>query len=134
MQHNRQPRLFASEMRPDSITIDADEPVTVSCPRCGRWSLIRKGMVEPHKTQRWTRRSDNERAQLRERRCWGSGQRMVVDLTSEEWVVRRRAWLASEAYTEALASADSRRSARVHRKGMAPVLPAVCQIAAARAA
>ncbi|MQA96591.1 MAG: hypothetical protein GEV11_18795 [Streptosporangiales bacterium] len=89
-------------------------------------------MVEPHKAPRWVRRTDA--AELRERRCFGAGQRVTVDLTSEEWEARRRAWLASDAYVEVLASAESRRGSRVHLTGKAPVLPAVSQIAAARAA
>ncbi|QSB14585.1 hypothetical protein JQS43_24445 [Natronosporangium hydrolyticum] len=78
MRHNRRPPLRTSRMVPSRVSLRRGEPVQVACAVCGRWRLLERGMLRPH-------RADDGRT-----RCPGSGQRITVDEQPEQWLARLR--------------------------------------------
>jgi hypothetical protein len=78
MRHNRQPVLLASSLNPNRLSLHAGERPSAACPDCGRWRILRRGMLGPH-------RADDGVS-----RCPGSGQRIVLDVTSAQWMVHLR--------------------------------------------
>ncbi|MEQ7127418.1 hypothetical protein ABN034_23110 [Actinopolymorpha sp. B11F2] len=85
MRHNRRPVLLASNLNPNMISLHPGEHPSAACPDCGRWRILRRGMLAPHR--------DTDGAT----RCPGSGQRIVVDITPAQWMFRlstatRHAW------------------------------------------
>lgn len=78
MRHNRRPPLRTSGIAPNRVSLYRGERPQVACPLCGRWRLLERGMLRPH-------RADDGRA-----RCPGSGQRIVIDEAPEQWLARLR--------------------------------------------
>lgn len=73
---NRREPLRLSRMAAGRVSLWPGEKVQVACPFCGRWRLLERSMLRPH-------RADDGR-----RRCPGSGQRVLVDESPAEWMVR----------------------------------------------
>src|SRR3954447_10200724 len=78
MRHNGRPRLLASTLAPTRID---PETRTIVCPRCQTWRGLTRSIIRVH-----SRPTDDDRVQGD--RCSGSGQRITMDLTVDEW--RRR--------------------------------------------
>lgn len=78
MQHNRRPPLRTSRMVPSRVSLHPGERPQVACPLCGRWRLLERGMLRPH-------RADDGHT-----RCPGSGQRITIDEKPEHWLARLR--------------------------------------------
>lgn len=76
MRHNRQPVLLASSLPPNKLSLYPGEHPSAECPGCGRWRILRRGMLSPHRTDDGVSR------------CPGSGQRIDVDLTPAQWLVQ----------------------------------------------
>lgn len=121
MRHNGRPAIQASTIHPHLITLHPGERPTITCPDCDRWRVIRRGMIWPHRKTadsskpRDRRQSPNDR----EPRCPGSAQRVVIDLTADQWLA---------AFQEASRDAGARRPTAVRRKPRTVATPAVMQI------
>jgi len=76
MRHNGRPAVLVSTLPPDQVNLRPGEPVAVACPICGKWRHVRRHMLWPH------------RAHDGKTRCPGSGQRVRLDLTPAQWLVR----------------------------------------------
>ncbi|MEQ7008498.1 hypothetical protein ABN028_20190 [Actinopolymorpha sp. B17G11] len=76
MRHNRRPVLRASNLNPNLISLHPGERPSAACPDCGRWRILRRGMLSAH------RGTDGAS------RCPGSGQRIAVDVTPAQWLVQ----------------------------------------------
>lgn len=109
MRDNGLPEILASGFTPNRVSLYAGEPPMVACPDCDRWRLLKRGMLAPH------------RADDGVTRCPGSGQRIRIDLTPQEWQARLR---------EAERDAGRRHGTRVIRSPQPPTPPAVGQLAA----
>lgn len=104
MRHNGRAPVMASRLPPDQVNLRPGELLTVACPFCGRWRRVKRHMLWPH------------RAHDGATRCPGSGQRMVIDLASQEWMRRlevarrslRRAASLQRATEQALRQARNR--------------------------
>ena len=79
MRHNGLLVMAVSTLPPDRVNLRPGEVLAVACPVCGRWRRVKRHMLWPH------------RAHDGVTRCPGSGQRVVVDLTPGEWLVRLEA-------------------------------------------
>ncbi|MEU0054682.1 hypothetical protein [Streptomyces sp. NPDC006309] len=118
MRHNGRAPLKASAMRPEHLNLRENEPVLVVCPDCATWHRLKRSMILPHRDGDPVEKT--ERRYLGDkpsggRRCAGSAQRVVIDITAEEWGRR---------LLEADSTATGRRSARQHSKPMpAPAAP-----------
>jgi hypothetical protein len=110
MRPNGRPPVAASTLPPNALLLAPGSRPVVTCPDCGTWRMLRRGMVPAH------------RAAGEVSRCPGSGQRLIMDLTVAEW----RARLDAAARDAAL-----RRGSRVHRSGAPPVTPPVFRLTAA---
>ncbi|MFI0192076.1 hypothetical protein ACH4PW_31590 [Streptomyces sp. NPDC017082] len=119
MRHNGRAPLKASQMRPQHLSLRDNEPVLVVCPDCDTWHRLKRSMILPHRDGTTTTEK-TERRYLGDkpsggRRCAGSAQRVVIDITAEEWGRR---------LLEADSTATGRRSARQHSKPLpAPAAP-----------
>jgi hypothetical protein len=76
MRHNRRPVLMASKLNPNQISLHPGERPSATCPDCGRWRILRRGMLSAH-------RGDDGVT-----RCPGSGQRIAVDITPAQWMIQ----------------------------------------------
>lgn len=76
MRHNRRPPLATRKIAPNRVSLYPGEWPQVACPWCDRWRLLERGMLRPH------RRGDGQA------RCPGSGQRIKIDETVGQWLVR----------------------------------------------
>lgn len=76
MRHNRRPRIPTTDIAPNRLSLRRGELIQVACPFCDRWRLVERGMLRPH------RRGDGTQ------RCPGSGQRVRVNETEEQWRLR----------------------------------------------
>lgn len=74
MKHNGRPPITATSLAPANINLYPGEKPSAACPDCGRWRFIRRHMLWPHRTE------DGKS------RCPGSGQRIIIDLTPEQWL------------------------------------------------
>jgi hypothetical protein len=110
MRPNGRPPVAASTLPPNALLLAPGSRPVVTCPDCGTWRMLKRGMVPAH-------RSADEVA-----RCPGSGQRLVMDLSVAEW----RARLDAAARDAAL-----RRSSQVHCSGHPPTPPPVFRLATA---
>ena len=112
MRHNGRRHMQASAIHPNDISVQIDGPVTLVCPGCTTWRTLRRGMIIPHRRTdrggvRWAQRHDqpapahlmtdsvgqrpkitDPNGRLRDDRCPGSGQRVKMDLTPEDWAER----------------------------------------------
>lgn len=71
MRNNGRPVLLVSSLAPQLVDLDPSKPPSMVCQDCRRWQLIRSPM-HVHKP--------NGR-----KACPGSGQRVHIDVTPEEW-------------------------------------------------
>ncbi|MEV4161445.1 hypothetical protein [Nonomuraea dietziae] len=110
MRHNGRPPILASSMSPNLISLHVGEHPTAACPDCHAWRMVRRGMLWPH-------RADDGVS-----RCPGSGQRIVIDLTTIEWLSRVKV---------ACRDANTRHGSRTQRKPTPPTPPPVHRMAAA---
>lgn len=125
MRHNGRGPLLASQMRPEHLSLRENEPVLVVCPDCNTWRRLKRSMILPHRdgvpVQRTERRYLGDKPSGG-RRCNGSAQRIVIDITPEEWTERL---LAAET------TAAGRRTTRPVRKPRPQAAPAPVQMPAA---
>lgn len=130
MRHNGQPVILASSLPPNLISLRGEGEgrgrARVACPACGRWRSIKRGMVTAHRGPH-VPGADAWPAELRPRplRCLGSGQRIRVDLSFEEWW-HRDAGAAAHAHAIAPSTPED------GYQQPPPLAPAVHQIAARR--
>ena len=106
MRHNGQSALPTSALPPNLISLYPGERPRVACPECGRWRLLHRGMLVPH-------RSDDGVS-----RCPGSAQRVVIDLNFPEW---------QERLSAAERDTVRRRGSRVRPQAAPPVAHPVFQ-------
>lgn len=104
MRHNGRPPLRASEIRASDLNLRPGEVPAAVCPVCGRWRRLSRHMLWPH------------RAADGKTRCPGSGQRIEIDISAGEWLMRLEA---------------ARQSARRHESMQRAALRAVRQARAA---
>lgn len=125
MRHNGRAPIRASQMRPEHLSLRENEPVLVVCPDCETWRRLKRSMILPHRdgtpVERTERRYYGDKPSGG-RRCGGSAQRIVIDITPEEWTERL---LAAET------TAVGRRTARPIRKPRPQAAPAPVQMPAA---
>lgn len=112
MRHNGRAPLKASAMRPEHLDLRENGPTLVVCPDCTTWRRLKRSMILPHRDGDGTPVEKTERRYRGDkpsggRRCAGSAQRVVIDITAEEW---------SQRLLEADSTATGRRSARQHSK------------------
>lgn len=117
MRHNGRPAIRASAMRPDHLSLRDGEPRLAVCPDCDTWHRLTRSMIKPHRDSIGTPKTE-ERRYFGDKptggsRCPGSAQRIIIDLTPEEW---------GEKLLAAETTAASRRTARPSRKPQ-PVIP-----------
>lgn len=110
MRSDNRPALLASALPACDVNARPGEPVSLVCPDCGTWRLVRQGRIFPH--------PGNEG-----RRCAASARRFALDLPLATLETRQRT---------ALADAGKRRPTRVQRKPVPPTAPPVFRLAAAR--
>lgn len=126
MRHNGRAPLLASTMRPEHLSLRDGEPRLAVCPDCSTWHRLTRSMIAPHRDGVPVQKADNRRyfgdKPAGGRRCGGSAQRIVIDITPEQWEERL---LAAE--TTAVAS----RTVRAIRKPRPQVAPAPVQMPAA---
>ncbi|MCA1221406.1 hypothetical protein [Streptomyces sp. 8L] len=109
-------------MSPKHLNLREGEPRLVVCPDCESWCGLERSMIKPHRdgTEAPTRaRRYVGDKPSRGRRCPGSAQRIVFDVTSEQW---------GERLLEAETTASARRSTMVLPKVKAAPAPAVSQL------
>jgi hypothetical protein len=90
VRHNGRPVLLASLLAPSMLSLYPQERPLVACPECGRWRVLHRGMLAPH-------RADDGVS-----RCPGSGWRVRIDLSSGEWLARLEAGRRSVRRTASL--------------------------------
>jgi hypothetical protein len=119
MRHNHRPVLLASTLPPDALTYHPGRQPrwSAECGDCGRVRLLRKSMLTPH-----------HRDDAGKQRCPGSGTRIRVDLTPEQWRTRLLAWQANQRNAKRLADPNRRQPTRVHLQPGPPVPPPVFRI------
>lgn len=110
MRHNGRAPVYASALPAQHLALYPDERPQAACPDCGAWRLIRRGMLMPH------RASDGVR------RCRGSGQRIRLDETPAQWLLR---------LADGARDANQRHPSggRLRKAPPPPVAPAVHQLA-----
>lgn len=113
MRDNGRPALLASKMPPNLLDLRPGWRPLVACPDCGIWRTLKRGMILPH--------SGPEHADAR--RCPGSAQRVIVDVSVAEWQAR---------LAEAVAHTALRRGSRTVRTPKPPMPTPMHRIAAAR--
>ncbi|MFF7954035.1 hypothetical protein [Streptomyces griseorubiginosus] len=127
MRHNGRPAIKASMIRPENLNLREGEPRAVVCPKCNTWRRLTRSMISPHRDgadqpKLEGRRYRDEASTVRPangRRCDGSGQRIEIDLTPEQWSQRL---LAAES------TASGRRTTRPIRKPRPQAAPATGQM------
>ncbi|MEV8311870.1 hypothetical protein AB0P36_32230 [Streptomyces flavidovirens] len=111
MRHSGRTPLKASTMRPEHLSLRDGEPRLVVCPDCDTWHRLTRSMIRPHRDGTDVPESGERRyfgdKPTGGRRCPGSAQRIIIDLTPEEW---------GEKLLAADSTATGRRSARQHSK------------------
>jgi hypothetical protein len=117
MRHNGRPPIKTSTIAPHLIDLSGERPM-LSCPECGWWAHLRRGMVPAHRTATSATFANDKAA-----RCPASGQRVTVDTHPVKWAAALR---------QAGRDAALRRGTRVTPKGVPPVAAPVHRIAAAR--
>ncbi|MFE9222721.1 hypothetical protein ACFYN3_41410 [Streptomyces lavendulae] len=119
MKDNGRAPLLVSTLRPDLINLRDGEKRTIVCPDCSTWRPIRDRMVIAHRAEPHSGRPRHRRAEPgRTPRCAGSGQRIWVDITPDQWLARYEK-LANRRQNEAMIP-GSRHTTRVKRLGSTP--------------
>ncbi|MGK5553979.1 hypothetical protein ACSNOI_20400 [Actinomadura kijaniata] len=125
MRHNGRPIILASKLPPNLLSLsDRGGCALVACPDCGAWKSVKRGMITAHRgpaipgAEAWP-------AEFRppSPRCPGSGQRVRIDESFDQWSARLR---------DAVRETSHRHPTRVLPRPKPPVTPAVHQLAAAR--
>lgn len=118
------PSLLISELPPGDVDLCEGRSARIICPTCGRWSKVKRGLVEGHA------------ALGTESRCAGTAQRVTFDLTPRQFAQNRgtmaEAWRVQR-YSAAKRSAidpEARRRSAVHGVYYAPVVVPLHQMAA----
>lgn len=109
MRHNGRPRLLASTL---ALTRIDPETRTVVCPRCETWRGLTRSIIRVHS-------EPTASDKVQGSRCPGSGQRITMDVTVEEW--RRR-------LVDGERDAGSRRATRVAYKPAPPAPPTLTRL------
>jgi hypothetical protein len=127
MRPSSRPSLPVSELPVLDLDLSTDGKALVVCRDCGCWIRVRRGLVMAHNS------IDADR------RCPGSAQHLVFDMTAREWASAHAA--ALNVHRQAVRTAPSRlihpagrRATAVHTLVYPPIAPAVHQIAARRTA
>lgn len=110
MRSDTRPALLASAFPACDVNARPGESVSLVCPECGTWRLVRQGRIFPHPG-------------MDGRRCVASARRFALDLPLAALESRQRA---------AVADAGKRRAARTQRKPVPPTAPPVFRLAASR--
>ncbi|MQS00711.1 hypothetical protein [Streptomyces alkaliterrae] len=91
MRHNRRAPILASQMRPEHLSLRENEPRLVVCPDCHTWRSLKRSMIKPHRdglpVETTQPRYPGDKP-AGGRRCPGSAQRIIIDLTVEDWTER----------------------------------------------
>ncbi|MER6288468.1 hypothetical protein [Streptomyces sviceus] len=127
MRHNGRPAIKASTMRPENLNLREGEPRMVVCLKCNTWRRLTRSMIHPHRDGVDQPRPEDRRYRddvtvarpANGRRCDGSGQRIDIDLTPEQW---------SQRLFAAESTAYSRRTTRPVRKPRPQAAPATGQM------
>jgi hypothetical protein len=114
VRHNGRPALLASTIRPDLLNLRPGERPSMVCPACRRWQLLYRSMIAAHHPD------DGPR-------CSGSGQRLLRDLSPDQWLTQLYRWQHRQRRRR-VADPDRRHSTRVHLSPAPPVPPPVCRI------
>ncbi|MFH9821379.1 hypothetical protein [Streptomyces sp. NPDC017230] len=119
MRHNGRDPIKASTMRPEHLNLRDGEPPLAVCPDCDTWHRLTRSMIKPHRDGYGAPQASKRRycgdKPAGGRRCPGSAQRIIIDITPDEW---------SEELLAADSTVSSRRSARQHHKPLpAPATP-----------
>jgi hypothetical protein len=118
VRHNNKAPLLLSRLTTDQIEIVPGAPALMICQNCDTWRQLKRHMVPPH-------RMEDRGHGLPNRRCDGSGQRVVFDVDVKTWLARQ-----DRLMPDAL-QPQTRRSARQFFKPLPPVTPAAQQLARA---
>ncbi|MGG7568957.1 hypothetical protein [Streptomyces sirii] len=124
MRHNGRAPIKASAMRPEHLSLRDGEPRLAVCPKCDTWHRLTRSMITPHRDGVPVQKTDTRYFGDKPaggRRCPGSAQRIIIDITPERW---EESLLAAE--TTAAAS----RTARSVRKPRPQTAPAPVQMPA----
>ena len=85
--------LHVSKLRPNDVDLTPGQRWSIRCPDCDRWRGLKRSQITTHCPDQdclsagcWSR-------------CPGSGRRVVVDLTPEEWKQRE---IEAAAWADAL--------------------------------
>jgi hypothetical protein len=130
MRHNGRAPIKASTLRPEHLNLREGETRMVVCPDCSTWHRLTRSMIHPHRDGvaqpkpegRRYRDASVKAKPLNGRRCPGSGQRIEVDMTVEQW---------TERLLTAESTASSRRTTNPVRKPRPQPAPATAQMNAA---
>lgn len=121
------PSLRISEFSPSDVDLVEGRSARIICPTCGRWSKVKRGLVEGHA------------ALGTEDRCDGTAQHIVFDLTPRQFA-RSRTTMAEarriqryEAAKQSAIDPEVRRSTAVHGVHYAPVVVPLHKMAAGAA-
>jgi hypothetical protein len=84
--HNNRPPIAASSITPNLISLPArDGCVLIACPDCGVWRSVKRSMISAHREPPTKAELLVDELFREPRRCKGSGQRILIDLTFLEW-------------------------------------------------
>ncbi|TMR27355.1 hypothetical protein [Actinomadura geliboluensis] len=123
MYSNGRPVIRLSSLPPNLVSMsDRGGCTLVGCPDCGAWRSVKRSMITPHRGPD-VPGADAWPNEFRPPAPWcpGSGQKVRVDLTFEEWRARLE---------EGCRQSGQRRRTRVMPRPKPPVARAVVQIAA----
>ena len=118
------PSLRISELPPGDVDLVEGRAARIICPTCGRWSKVKRGLVEGHA------------ALGTEARCTGTAQHILFDLTPRQFARDRSAMAEArrvqryEAAKQSAIDPEARRRSAVHGVYYAPVVVPLHQMAA----
>ncbi|WP_052442917.1 hypothetical protein [Streptacidiphilus neutrinimicus] len=108
MRHNGRPALPVSRITPTEISALPGQPILIVCPDCQTWRRLARHMIVAHRATDHGRETGDRRYHgeaPRDRRCKGSGQRILIDTP-----LTGPAWTANWAEEHRLASVEVRAS------------------------
>ncbi|MGW4597007.1 hypothetical protein ACWEOA_17120 [Streptomyces sp. NPDC004457] len=123
MRHNGRAPIKASSLRPEHLNLREGEARMIVCPECETWHRLTRSMIHPHRDgveqprpegRRYRDASDKTKPS-NGRRCPGSAQRIIIDITPAEW---------TEQLLAAESTASSRRTTHPVRKPRPQAPPA----------
>src|SRR5690348_7273823 len=94
MRHNNRPVMKASTLAPQLLDLREGWRPLVACPDCGNWTIVKRGLLSVHRDHdqlhnvvsvRNGKVVAPRRVEWDLPRCPGSGQRIRIDLTVDEW-------------------------------------------------